>query len=111
MPDFWCGYLLHLSMPNAGESEIQEEMMGNASLWLKRYLENAWVFTFRERKDGNILTAVILLFDEKQEITMVLDRFLRNMKRNMGKISVFWSAAVLMADRSLSVMCIRNLAG
>ncbi len=94
VPDFRCGYLLYLSMPNAGESEIQEEMMGNASLWLKRYLENAWVFTFRERKDGNILTAVILLVDEKQEIAMVLDRFLRNMKKEYGEdISILASGS------------------
>lgn len=85
VPDFQCGYLVYLSMPDAEENEAQKEMLENASLWIKQYMENAWVFTFQELKDRSILTAVILLIDGKMDFTMILERFLRNMKKEYGE--------------------------
>lgn len=101
LPEYRRGYLLDVALPVMEEKGIREELGENITLWLKQYFCTAQVFPFWEDRNGNILTALILLTDERSDFRMTAERFLRSMKREYGEeVSVlvskgFWAGAEL----------------
>lgn len=85
LPEYRRGYLLDVALPVMEEKGIREELGENMTLWLKQYFCTAQVFPFWEDRNGNILTALILLTDEWSDFRMTAERFLRSMKREYGE--------------------------